>query len=174
MRATSTHLQVADAHRGGRIRLAILGQDLTLAEQHRWHQRVEQHRRRRARMIVRADAKAWGRASKSSSLRPLACGYLGRTGSELSVDYDEAMDPETMARAQVETARARVEWQTAGLSVDVEAIADSVSVPRSAPVVAPWLRPHSPPSRARSPPRPSLRPTSPRRRVYEGPLFLKL
>ena len=130
------HLRVADAHRGGRIRLAILGQDLTSQNNTVGTNASSNTGADVLRMIVRADAKAWEACIEEQLLRPLDA-YLGRTGSELSVDYDEAMDPETMARAQTETARAAMEWRAAGVAVDMEAMADSVSVPRGAPVVAP-------------------------------------
>lgn len=125
---------------GGRIRLAILGQDLTSQNNTVGTNASSSTGADVLRMIVRADAKAWEACIEEQLLRPLDA-YLGRTGSELSVDYDEAMDPETMARAQTETARAAMEWRAAGVAVDMEAMADSVSVPRSAPVVAPVAAP---------------------------------
>lgn len=118
---------------GGRIRLAILGQDLTSQNNSVGTNASSNTGADVLRMIVRADAKAWEACIEEQLLRPLDA-YLGRAGSELSVDYDESPDPETMARAQTETARAAMEWRAAGVAVDMEAMADSVSVPRLAPV----------------------------------------
>lgn len=142
---------------GGRIRLAILGQDLTSQNNTVGTNASSGTGADVLRMIVRADAKAWESCIEEQLLRPLDA-YLGRAGSELSVDYDDSIDPETMARAQTETARAAMEWRAAGVAVDMEAMADSVSVPRVAPVLAPTPAPTPQPEPAATLAAPDLSP----------------
>lgn len=128
---------------GGKIRLAILGQDLTSQNNTVGTNASSETGVGVLRTIVRADVRAWESAVEAQVLAPLDR-YLGMQGSTLHVDYSEQADPAATATAQKLRAEAAGAWRQLGVAVDTDALAVEAGIPvravepvASAPIAAP-------------------------------------
>ena len=125
---------------GGKIRLAILGQDLTSQNNTVGTNASSETGVGVLRTIVRADVRAWESAVEAQVLKPLDR-YLGTQGSALHVDYSEQADPAATATAQKLRAEAAGAWRQLGVAVDTDALAVEAGIPvravEPAPVAAP-------------------------------------
>jgi hypothetical protein len=122
---------------GGKIRLAILGQDLTSQNNTVGTNASSETGVGVLRTIVRADVRAWESAVEAQVLAPLDR-YLGTQGSALHVDYSEQADPAATATAQKLRAEAAGAWRQLGVAVDTDALAAEAGIPvRAVEPVAP-------------------------------------
>lgn len=114
---------------GGRIRLAILGQDLTSQNNKVGTNASSETGLTVTDRIIQADAKAWGECMTEQVAGPWAA-YRGVPRPTVRLDTSSALDPVALAAA----GDALQKLQTAGVDVDVDAYARRFGVPlRTAP-----------------------------------------
>jgi len=113
---------------GGRIRLALLGQDLTSQNNLIGTNASSETGMTTLDRIVRAEGKAWGHCETAQIVAPRAR-YLGEPAVRVCIEVEEQDDRKTNADAQKATADAAQSWRALGVNVDVEAMAAKAGVP---------------------------------------------
>lgn len=120
--------------RGGRVvRLALLGQDLTSANNQVGTNASSSTGRQVTADVVAADARALAACLTSQLAAPIAR-YRGTPASR--VGHEERIEPaEAKARAEAQkaTAEALRAWKDLGVEVDADAAADAARIPRRKP-----------------------------------------
>lgn len=128
---------------GGKIRLALLGQDLTSQNNKVGTNASSGTGMDILHALVQADVRAWSACVDEQVLKPIAT-YRGGERERLIIDTSGEGDREADAKAQIATAQAVREWQTLGVNVDVEAMAAKAGIPRfEPPTVAPGEPTHA-------------------------------
>jgi len=128
---------------GGKIRLAILGQDLTSQNNKVGTNASSGTGMDILHALVQADVRAWTACVDEQVLKPIAT-YRGEPREHLVIDTSAEVDRESNAKAQIATAQAVREWQTLGVKVDVEAMAERAGIPRFEPPTEPTVAPGEP------------------------------
>lgn len=113
---------------GGRIRLAILGQDLTSQNNLVGTNASSDTGMTTLDRVVRAEGKAWGECETRQIAAPRAA-YLGEPAVRVCVEPEELDRRKADADALTAAGDALQKLQTAGIDVDVEAYARQFRVP---------------------------------------------
>lgn len=114
---------------GGKIRLALLGQDLTSQNNKVGTNASSGTGMSILTMLIKADVRAWSACVDEQILKPVH-EYRGGERERLLIDTSAEEDREANAKAQVAVAQAVQAWKALGVSVDVEAMASSAGIPR--------------------------------------------
>lgn len=125
---------------GGRMRLAILGQDLTSQNNRVGTNASSETGADVTATIIQADAAALSLALTEQVARPWAR-YLGVPAPLVRIDAEPEEDRKAEADAMIAAADAATRWQALGVAVDVEALARRARVP----ILAGGARPPPPP-----------------------------
>ena len=123
---------------GGRIRLAILGQDLTSQNNTVGTNASSETGLTTLDRVVKADGQAWGACETAQIAAPRAR-YLGTPPVRVCLEPEERDDRTSEATAQKAVADAAAAWRALGVAVDVAAMAQRARVPvlTTAPTPAP-------------------------------------
>lgn len=113
---------------GGRIRLAILGQDLTSQNNLVGTNASSDTGLTTLDRVVRAEGKAWSHCETTQIAAPRAA-YLGEPAPRVCVEAEERDERKADADAQTAVASAVKAWRDLGVAVDVDAMAAKARVP---------------------------------------------
>lgn len=117
---------------GGRIRLAILGQDLTSQNNLVGTNASSDTGMTTLDRIVAAEGKAWSECETRQIAAPRAA-YLGELPVRVCVEPEERDHRAADAQAQSAVAAAAAAWRALGVEVDVETMARDARIPTIAP-----------------------------------------
>ena len=112
---------------GGRIRLAILGQDLTSQNNTVGTNASSETGLTTLDRVVRAEGKAWGHCETEQIVRPRAA-YLGEPVVRVCVEAEEHDERKADADAMKATADAVAAWRALGVTVNVDEMAQRARV----------------------------------------------
>lgn len=121
---------------GGRIRLAILGQDLTSQNNLVGTNASSEQGMTTLDRVVRAEGRAWSECETRQIAAPRAA-YLGEPAVRVCVEAEEEDRRKTDADAQKALADAAAAWRGLGVEVDVEAMARAARIPVTVKAPAP-------------------------------------
>lgn len=121
---------------GGRIRLAILGQDLTSQNNLVGTNASSDTGMTTLDRVVRAEGKAWSEFETRQIAAPRAA-YLGEPAVRVCVEPEERDERKSEAEAQTAVAASAQAWRALGVEVDVDAMAARARIPLKAPKGSP-------------------------------------
>lgn len=113
---------------GGRIRLAVLGQDLTSQNNKVGTNASSETGLTVTDRIVQADARGWSECATTQIVTPIAR-YRGTPVSRVVVDAEPDEDWSKRADAMTKAAGAVKAWRDQGVNVDVDKLAREAGVP---------------------------------------------
>lgn len=121
---------------GGRIRLAILGQDLTSQNNLVGTNASSDTGMTTLDRVVRAEGNAWGECETRQIAAPRAA-YLGEPAVRVCVEPEERDERKSEAEAQAAVAASASAWRVLGVDVDIDAMAARARIPLKAPKGSP-------------------------------------
>ncbi len=114
---------------GGKIRLTLLGQDLTSQNNTVGTNASSGTGMGILTMLIKADVRAWSACVDEQVFKPIH-EYRGGERERLLIDTSAEEDREANAKAQVAVAQSVQAWKALGVVVDVEAMAATAGIPR--------------------------------------------